>query len=84
MTLDEQIRAIVRDELSKANAPRITAKSLRIKAGWNQKELAERAGVGAATVARIEAGLTKHPSPEVVRKIGAALGCKQFAEIACK
>ncbi len=83
MSLEDEIRRIVREELA-ATAPRLTAKALRVKAGLTQPQLAERAGVGAATISRLEAGKTKNIQPETVRKIGKALGCSYFAEVACK
>lgn len=43
--------------------------------GWNQKELADNAGVSAATVSKAERG-EYTPSPDKLRKIADALGIK--------
>lgn len=47
-------------------------KGERITKRWTQKELAEKAGVSAATVNRIKAG-NQNPGVEVVRKLAQAL-----------
>ena len=48
-------------------------KALRIEQAFTQKELADEAGVNAATVARLERNETE-PHMPTVRKLAAALG----------
>ncbi len=49
----------------------------RIKAGLNQTQLAERAGVRQATIARYENG-TRSPSPEALGRLADALGVQEW------
>lgn len=51
----------------------------RLTAGLSQRELAERAGIGTATMVRVENGVAAQPS--TIRKLAAALG-KTPTEIA--
>lgn len=44
----------------------------RLKQGWSQDELAEKAGVSRPTVSRVELG--QEPSMRTARKLAAALG----------
>lgn len=50
-------------------------KSVRIKAGISQVELAARAGTSQAYISEIESGKTK-PSLGMLEAIAKALGCK--------
>ena len=47
---------------------------LRMKAGWSQRELAERAAVGFRTLQRVETDPVYSPSLEVLSRLGKALG----------
>ncbi len=47
----------------------------RERLGLSQRDLAAAAGVGAATVTRLELGQT-HPRPVTVRRLAAALGVR--------
>ena len=46
----------------------------RRRAGLTQEELAEKAGVGIATIARIETGDIDAPRVSTLRKLASALG----------
>jgi transcriptional regulator with XRE-family HTH domain len=59
------------DELARALGSRITA--LRKQRGWSLSALAARAGLGKATLSRIEAG-NRNPTLETVYAIAAQLG----------
>jgi transcriptional regulator with XRE-family HTH domain len=50
-------------------------RTLRRRRGWTQDQLAEAAGVGPATVARIEAGGAQ-PRVSTMTRIAAALGVR--------
>ncbi len=50
-----------------------TIRSLRLRAGLSQEELAERAGVSARAISDMERGLRKNPRPETLRLLSAAL-----------
>ncbi|MDP9366883.1 MAG: helix-turn-helix domain-containing protein [Chloroflexota bacterium] len=47
----------------------------RERVGLGQRDLAAAAGIGVATVARLEVGQT-HPRPVTVRRLAAALGVR--------
>jgi transcriptional regulator with XRE-family HTH domain len=47
---------------------------LRLRDGWSQLDLAERAGVTQSTVLRLENSQVS-PKPSTVRKLARALGC---------
>jgi transcriptional regulator with XRE-family HTH domain len=47
---------------------------IRLRRLLTQAELAERAGIGARTIKRIEAGLIRAPHPDTVRRLADALG----------
>ncbi len=46
----------------------------RRRAALTQEELAEKAGVGVATIARIEGGKMEEPRVSTLRKLAGALG----------
>ena len=48
-------------------------KRLRLEAALSQRDLAQRSGVAASTIARIESGEQAHPS--TTRKLAKALNC---------
>ncbi len=50
-----------------------TVRRLRRRAGLTQEELSERAGMGRATLARLEAG-SVDPAASTLRKLAVALG----------
>lgn len=50
-----------------------TVRSLRLRAGLSQEELAERSGISARAVSDLERGLRKHPRPETLRMLAGAL-----------
>lgn len=50
----------------------------RLKRGWTQVELAERAGVPKQTVNRLETGTTKLPGALIRRQIAEALGVRHI------
>jgi transcriptional regulator with XRE-family HTH domain len=50
-----------------------TVRRLRRRAGLTQEELSERAGIGRATLARVEAG-SVDPAASTLRKLAVALG----------
>ena len=52
----------------------------RLAAGVSQGELAERGGVGKATVARLETA-AQSPRPDTIRRLAAALGCPVHAPL---
>lgn len=52
---------------------RIVLKELRESQFFTQRELAERSGVGVATIARIEKG-THSPTFRTIKRLAAALG----------
>jgi len=52
---------------------RIMLKELRESQFLTQRELAEKSGVGVATIARIEKG-TRHPTFRTIKRLAAALG----------
>jgi transcriptional regulator with XRE-family HTH domain len=49
----------------------------RVMLGWSQDDLAEKSGVGRATIQRYEYGRSAVPNPDAVRKIFAALQVDQ-------
>jgi transcriptional regulator with XRE-family HTH domain len=49
-------------------------RNARRDAGMNQLELAKASGVGAATVARLEAGTQDDPKISTLRRLAGALG----------
>ena len=51
-----------------------TLRRERRRAGLTQEELADKADVGHATIARIEAGYINAPRVSTLRKLAAALG----------
>ncbi len=65
------VTAAESDELARALGSRITA--LRKQRGWSLSALAARAGLGKATLSRIEAG-NRNPTLETVYAIAAQLG----------
>jgi transcriptional regulator with XRE-family HTH domain len=48
----------------------------RLARGWDQSELARRAGVSSSYVNRIEAGKYGRPSVAMLTKLAEALGCR--------
>jgi transcriptional regulator with XRE-family HTH domain len=52
----------------------LTIRTLRVRRGWPQKDLAERAGVSRQLVTKIESGRIESVSLRAVRKVVAALG----------
>jgi transcriptional regulator with XRE-family HTH domain len=50
-----------------------TLRRYRRRAGFTQEELAQEAGVGIATIARIEIGEIKEPRVSTLRKLAKAL-----------
>lgn len=54
---------------------------LREARGWSQMELQRRADVPQATIYKIEAGVTKSPGVDVVRKLARAFGVSPLALI---
>ncbi len=48
--------------------------SIRIKQGYSQARLADKAGLHKNIIAKIEQGATKKPTLETVEKISKALG----------
>lgn len=61
---------------SPADKPSIGAqvRTLREKKGWSQKELAEKAGLDASLISRLEAGLYDNPRASTTVKLEDALG----------
>lgn len=59
-------------------------KEKRIEKGLSQRELASVAGVSNAEISRIEAGLRKNPSPDVLKNISFALNllCEKLYAVA--
>lgn len=57
-------------------------RELREDQGWSQRELAERAGVAPATIARTEQGRVK-PRGITARKLAKALGVEPVVLIRC-
>jgi predicted ATPase/DNA-binding XRE family transcriptional regulator len=51
-----------------------TIRTMRLRAGLSQEELAERAGVSARAISDMERGLRKNPRPETLRLLAEALG----------
>ena len=49
-------------------------KSLRLRAGLNQPELARKAKVSTAYIGQLEAGQKRNPSLDVLKRIAKALG----------
>lgn len=49
-------------------------KELRLKRGWTQTKLAEKAGIRQGVLSYIESGRTKHPRIDTLSAIAAALG----------
>ena len=69
---------ITPNEMAKAMADR--AKALRLLKGWKRETLAERAGVSAASLKRLEN--TGRASLELVLKVAQALGClNEFKDV---
>jgi transcriptional regulator with XRE-family HTH domain len=50
-------------------------KRLRDRKGWDQSELAARAGVKQSLLSRLEGGSRTNPTADIVRKLARALGC---------
>jgi transcriptional regulator with XRE-family HTH domain len=50
-------------------------KRLRERRGWDQSELATRAGVKQSILSRIEGGSRTNPTADIVRRLARALGC---------
>jgi transcriptional regulator with XRE-family HTH domain len=46
----------------------------RVRAGLSQRDLAQRSGVAASTIARIELG--REANPSTARKLAETLGCE--------
>jgi transcriptional regulator with XRE-family HTH domain len=57
----------------------LNLRPLRIRRGWTQEELGRRAGVGVATIRRLERGTARMPRPGTVTKLAAALGVAPLA-----
>lgn len=59
-------------------------KEKRIEKGMSQRELAAAAGLSNAEISRIESGLRKQPSPDVLKSISAALNifCENLYAVA--
>ena len=49
-------------------------KTLRVKYGLNQKELAQQAGVSQSLIAKIEAGKAKNPTFDTLSKLADVFG----------
>lgn len=47
----------------------------RRRAGYSQRELAEKAAVPRASIQNIETGRTRTPHPSTFRKLAGVLGC---------
>ena len=67
----------VRRELVKVTEPEAVAvlRQLRIRRGWTQTELADRAGVALNTIVRLEKGRA-FPSLVTLRAVAEALGAR--------
>ena len=52
---------------------------MRVSAGWTQKELAERAGLGRDYIAQVETNLVRNPGAERMMKIAHAFGVQPEA-----
>ncbi len=46
----------------------------RVARGWNQSDLARRAGVSTSYISRLESGVYRAPSLDRIRKVATALG----------
>ena len=49
-------------------------RAIRLDRGWSQEELADQAGVDAATIVRLERGRGRRPYPGTRKRIADALG----------
>lgn len=56
---------------------------LRRRMAWTQEELAEKSGVGIATILRLEGGDTRPPRVSTLRKLADALGVKPAVLAEC-
>jgi len=83
LNLDEQVRAIVKDELIKTAEPVAihdesknvpTPAELRFTKGYTREHLAICVGSSEPTIRRLELGRTKHPDLDLCNKIALQLG----------
>lgn len=74
--LTQYIDAAVDAKLRAAGAVQAAPdpRTIRIKAGLEIVELAERSGVAHSTISRLERGKIRRPSPHVLDKLASALG----------
>ena len=78
-TLEDMIRAIVRDEIAKAQAERHSGlRTRRVRAGMSVRELSERAGINVATICSLENGRTKNPRKHVVKRLNEVFGTSEW------